>query len=157
MTAVFSTLVAGAAHSMPWSTDMFEQPSVQPYEMPLSNPKHSIPTTGRSAQVKDREKIEAIVENPHKPTEASLKHGEELFGVYCVVCHGTAGKGDGPVIKKGFYPVDLTAPGVQGRTEGYIYGYIRFGGKVMMPSYGESMTSEEAWDVVNYVRKLQGK
>ena len=26
----------------------------------------------------------------------------------------------------------------------------------MMPSYRESITSESAWDVVNYVRKLQG-
>jgi hypothetical protein len=42
------------------------------------------------------------------------------------------------------------------RTDGYIYAYIRYGGKVMMPSYRESITSEGAWDVVNYVRKLQG-
>ena len=26
----------------------------------------------------------------------------------------------------------------------------------MMPSYRESISSEDAWDVVNYVRKLQG-
>ena len=26
----------------------------------------------------------------------------------------------------------------------------------MMPSYRESITSEQAWDIVNYVRKLQG-
>ena len=26
----------------------------------------------------------------------------------------------------------------------------------MMPSYRESITSEQAWDIVNYVRELQG-
>ncbi len=66
------------------------------------------------------------------------------------------GLGDGPVIKRGFYPLNLTTPGVIARTDGYIYAYIRYGGKVMMPSYRESITSDQAWDIVNYVRKLQG-
>jgi len=52
--------------------------------------------------------------------------------------------------------MNLTNPAVIARTNGYIYAYIRYGGKVMMPSYRESITSEGAWDVVNYVRKLQG-
>jgi mono/diheme cytochrome c family protein len=52
--------------------------------------------------------------------------------------------------------MNLTTPAVVARTNGYIYAYIRYGGKVMMPSYRESITSESAWDVVNYVRKLQG-
>src|SRR3972149_6717950 len=64
---------------------------------------------------------------------------------------------DGPGIKKGFYPVDLTSPGTQARTDGYLYAYIQYGGIVMMPSYRESISSNQAWNVVNYVRKLQGK
>jgi mono/diheme cytochrome c family protein len=52
--------------------------------------------------------------------------------------------------------MNLTSPAVIARTNGYIYAYIRYGGKVMMPSYRESISSQGAWDVVNYVRKLQG-
>ena len=72
------------------------------------------------------------------------------------------GKGDGPVIgnnlrpKKYFYPVDLSQKQTQNRTDGYIYAYIRYGGKVMMPAYGR-ITPNEAWDLVYYVRYLQGK
>jgi len=141
---------------MPWSADMFQQPSIHPYEMPLLFPSNSVATDG-TKKPGDREKIEVITQNPAKPDEASLLRGEKLFETYCVACHGVAGKGDGPVIKRGFYPADLTAPGTQGRTDGYIYAYIRYGGKVMMPSYRESISSDEAWDVVNFVRKLQGK
>ncbi len=141
---------------MPWSDDMFQQPSIHPYEMPLLFPSNSVATDGTTNPV-DREKIEVLTENPTKPTEASLQTGEKVFETFCVACHGVEGKGDGPVIKSGFYPVDLTAPGTQGRTDGYIYAYIRYGGKVMMPSYRESISSDEAWDVVNFLRKLQGK
>ena len=155
---ILAVLAFGAikVFGMPWSADMFQQPSIHPYEMPLLFPSKSVPTDG-TGEPADREKIEVITQNPVKPTEASLNRGEKVFATYCAACHGVGGKGDGPVIKRGFYPVDLTAPGTQGRADGYIYAYVRYGGKVMMPSYRESISSDEAWDVVNFVRKLQGK
>lgn len=142
--------------AMPWSTDMWQQPSIKPYEMPIAYPLSSITTDGIPIQ-QDRAMIEAITENPRKPSNASIQKGQKVFETYCTACHGPGGKGDGPVIKSGFYPVNLTAPGTQARTDGYIYAYIRYGGKVMMPSYHESISSDEAWDVVNFIRKLQGK
>ncbi|MGH7792696.1 MAG: c-type cytochrome [Thermodesulfobacteriota bacterium] len=155
---ILAVLAFGAikVFGMPWSADMFQQPSIHPYEMPVLFPSKSVPTDG-TREPGDREKIEVIKQNPAKPNEASLQRGEKLFETFCAACHGVGGKGDGPVIKRGFYPVNLTAPGTQGRTDGYIYAYIRYGGKVMMPSYRESISSDEAWDVVNFVRKLQGK
>ncbi|HWP93276.1 MAG TPA: cytochrome c [Thermodesulfobacteriota bacterium] len=143
--------------AMPWSDDMYQQPSIWPYQLPLIYPTDSVATDGTTEKPGDREKIEAITMNPNKATEASIQSGEKAFEIYCAACHGPQGKGDGPVIKRGFYPLDLTSAGVQGRTDGYIYAYIRYGGKVMMPSYRESITSGEAWDIVNFVRKLQGK
>jgi mono/diheme cytochrome c family protein len=39
----------------------------------------------------------------------SAASGREMFAAYCAVCHGTAGKGDGPVAKAlKRRPVDLT-------------------------------------------------
>ena len=55
-----------------------------------------------------------------------------------------------------FYPVNLKQAQTQGRTDGYIFAYIRYGGKVMMPAYGR-INEQEAWDIVYYVRYLQGK
>ncbi len=150
-------LGAAKVFGWPWSTDMFEQPSIKPYELPLPYPPYSISTDGTLVDRGPRQKFEAITQNPVSPTNASLVKGENLFKTYCAPCHGPEGKGDGPVIKKGFYPVDLTSPGTQARTDGYIYAYIQYGGIVMMPSYRESISSNQAWNVVNYVRKLQGK
>jgi len=144
------------AFSFPWSFDMWVQPSILPYEEPVIYPDLSVSTTGLRIKPLPREDFENISVNPVPATEGSLAHGEKLFNRYCFVCHGMRGQGDGPVIKRGFYPLNLTTPGVVARTDGYIYAYIRYGGKVMMPSYRESITSEGAWDVVNYVRKLQG-
>ena len=148
----------GPALGWPWSTDMMYQPSIKPYEEPLPYPDMSITDKGiRVDPIIPREVLEEMTVNPVSPDKASLEKGAVLFKNFCSPCHGKEGKGDGPVIKKGFYPVNLTAPLTQGRTDGYIYAYIRFGGKVMMPTYRESIGEQDAWDVVNYVRKLQGK
>ena len=144
-------------YSFPWNYDMWEQPGLQPYELPLIYPKNSITTDGKSLIVEDREKIEQTSNSPIQASKSSLKKGEKLFNSYCTACHGENGKGNGLIIQKGagFYPVDLTAAGVKQRTDGYIYAYIRYGGKVMMPSYGESINKEDAWHIVNYIRKIQ--
>lgn len=144
------------ALSFPWSFDMWVQPSILPYEEPVIYPDLSVSTTGLRIKPEPREDFENITTNPIAATPESVEQGEKYYNRYCYVCHGMEGLGDGPVIKRGFYPLNLTTPGVIARTDGYIYAYIRYGGKVMMPSYRESVTSDQAWDIVNYVRKLQG-
>jgi len=144
------------ANAFPWNFDMWIQPSILPYEEPVAYPQLSVTEHGLRIKPLPREDFESITINPTPATPGSLAHGEKLFNRYCFVCHGKEGKGDGPVIKRGFYPMNLTSPAVIARTNGYIYSYIRYGGKVMMPSYRESISSQGAWDVVNYVRKLQG-
>ncbi len=144
-----------------WTSDMFVQPAIRPYMMPrgrtkpLPLPPKSIPVGAEDVGV-TRNELASIKTNPRPLTAASLARGERLFATYCFVCHGSAGRGDGPVIKKGFYPVDLTSPVVKSRTDGYIFAYIRMGGLVMMPRYDEFISPDEAWDIVHYVRKLQG-
>jgi mono/diheme cytochrome c family protein len=155
---ISTILGTGKVFGWPWSTDMWIQPSIWPYQMPIAYPNGDVAKDQNIEQTEmTRENFEAITKNPVPPTGASLQKGEALFKNNCSPCHGMGGKGDGPVIKRGFFPVDLTSPGTQARTDGYIYSYIRYGGKVMMPSYHENVSSDEAWDIVNYVRKLQGK
>ncbi|MEM7009067.1 MAG: cytochrome c [Thermodesulfobacteriota bacterium] len=144
------------ADAFPWSYDMWIQPSILPYEEPVIYPALSVTTTGLRIKPLPREDFENITQSPIASTPESLDEGEKYYNRYCYVCHGMEGLGDGPVIKRGFYPLNLTTPGVIARTDGYIYAYIRYGGKVMMPSYRESITEDQAWDIVNYVRKLQG-
>ena len=146
-------------YSFPWNYDMWIQPSIQPYQMPLIYPDKSVTTEGNTSHPEPREKIEAITASPVPYNAKSVERGEEVYQIYCTVCHGPEGKGDGIIVKtgKGFYPVNLAAPATVQRSDGFIYAYIRYGGKVMMPSYRESISEVDAWNVVNYVRKLQKK
>ena len=77
-----------------------------------------------------------------------------MFVIYCTPCHGARGKGDGPVSTKFVPPADLTNADLQkGRTDGYWQSYLSAGGAVM-PSYGEALSAEERWHVVNFLRTL---
>jgi mono/diheme cytochrome c family protein len=72
----------------------------------------------------------------------------------CVPCHGASLRGDGPVVAKYIPPPDLLAAMTRGRSDGYIYAYIRHGGAVM-PNYGALVTAHEAYDLINYIRHEQ--
>ena len=158
MAAVFSlSLSLSSAHSLPWSWDMWSQDSIQPYEEPVLFPRNSISTDGKKTKLEDRNSVESIEKGPISRSEESVARGARVFKEQCAVCHGPGGLGDGIIIKKGlgFYPVNLTTPAVSQRSDGYIYAYILYGGKVMMPSYSENISEQDAWHVVNYVRELQ--
>ncbi|NIT13468.1 MAG: c-type cytochrome [Candidatus Dadabacteria bacterium] len=138
----------------PWNYDMWKQKSIKPYEMPMSYPKGTVRTDG-TTDPEDRQKVEAITLNRLDPAKLDVSTGKELYMTNCAVCHGEKADGNGPVIKKGFYPVNLKVQAVKDRTDGYLFAYIRYGGKVMMPSYRENITEEQAWQVVNYIRHIQ--
>ena len=76
--------------------------------------------------------------------------------INCSVCHGAEGKGDGAVARKFVPPPDLSVDFYKKRPDGFIYGTIKHGGAVM-PAYGENIPEKEIWDIVNYIRLLQGK
>ena len=150
-------LSISSAHSLPWSWDMWSQDSIQPYEEPVAFPRNSISTDGKKTRLEDRKNVELIEKGPVPQSGESVARGKKVFKEQCAVCHGPGGMGDGIIIKKGlgFYPVNLTTSAVKQRSDGYIYAYIRYGGKVMMPSYSENISEQDAWHVVNFVRKLQ--
>jgi len=77
-----------------------------------------------------------------------------LFQIYCVPCHGKEGQGDGFVgAKLALQPYNLSAQQTRERTDGFIFGYMTFGGAVM-PIYAADLSPTERWHVVNYVRKV---
>ncbi len=143
------------AYGWPWSTDMSRQPSIRPQQAPRVPPPNSVPIQGKETPI-DRVEAGKKLHNPVKPTPASFENGKRLFGIYCVPCHGSNAKGDGPVAKK-FVPVaDLTAEAARNRSDGYIFATIREGGS-SMPSQADGVSPREAWDIVNYLRSLQQK
>lgn len=161
---VIAVLPLGACE---WFTDFKRQPHVVTWE-PLDsagvrgNPQGSVPITGSIAPgfavsySSNPATIDSMagLRNPVAPDSASLENGRKYYAINCVVCHGVAGAGDGPATKYGVFPFPLATGPARGRTDGYIFGMIR-NGRGNMPSYNR-IEEKDRWDVVNYVRALQG-
>ena len=152
-----------------WFTDFKQQPKIDPWETVADtvpargNPQNSVPLGGsfapgfiysRVAAIPDVQAM-ADIKNPVPPDARSLENGRKLFTVNCLPCHGEKADGMGPVVKYGFVPINLTLDVTKNRTDGYIFGMIR-NGRGLMPTYNRIEESDR-WDIVNYLRGLQGK
>lgn len=125
------------------------------------------------------ERAGAELVNPLEATQKNLAEGEALYLAYCAVCHGTGGRGDGPITKdrqllsstenrklENFPPppsyaasdaANSTRGGaMKDLTDGKIYHTIYHGYNVM-GSHASQLNPEERWKVVMYVRELQKK
>jgi mono/diheme cytochrome c family protein len=146
--------VLGLSVGYRWFNNMTESPRIMPFERAFSMPPGSLPRGGELRLPKEEREAAALRRNPISATPASVDKGGELFVIYCTPCHGARGKGDGPVSTKFVPPADLTNADLQkGRTDGYWQSYLSVGGAVM-PSYGEALSAEERWHVVNFLRTL---
>ena len=99
-----------------------------------------------------------------------LERGQERYNIYCSVCHGYAGYGDGPVNKRAMElmsssegPANGTAwvqaksmhdPLVREHALGLIYN-IATNGIRNMAGYGTQITVEDRWAIAAYVKALQ--
>lgn len=148
--------VLGLVVATRWSNNMFHTVRVMPGERVFRMPAGVVPRGGELMIPKEQRDVAAKVPNPVRPTTASVATGRARFQTFCVPCHGSEAKGGttGPVATKFIPTPDLTNPELQKqRTDGYWHSYIVTGGAVM-PSYGEALSSEEAWDIVNFLRTL---
>lgn len=145
-------LLSGCSND--WRTDMWYQPSIRPEDAPRPQPERSVPL-GAGARYESRDDTQDLP-NPVAPDRSSLERGKSLFLARCAPCHGPEGHGGGPVSK--FFPPapDLAYATVQQRSDGFIWGTIGYGGKAMPPAR-EGLTARERWDLVNWVRAIQGR
>lgn len=138
--------------ALPWSRDMFNQPSVKPQESyPLPVPTGIVSIQGAEKETDSRAKAVRIV-NPVRPEAASIARGKTMYNIYCAVCHGKSGKGDGIVGKKFIPPTDLTGSYIRMKPDGDVYFTIRNGGLAVMPRYGDAITATDRWHIINYIR-----
>jgi mono/diheme cytochrome c family protein len=149
-------------HRIGWFSTMRYQRSIKPYARPIPPVPGTVPITGAeplmNIQTADR------LLNPRTRTSESINRGRFMYETYCLVCHGTAGRGDGPISSAAggpFFGVrSLVNDTIARRTDGYIYAVIVSGvvmGRGLMPVYGDKVRGTDRWDVVNYVRTLQAE
>ena len=162
-------LVLMLATSCSWFTDFKDQPKIEPWESagdsvpPRGNPQSSVPVQGTLVPgfLVSRQALPGTIDsmatlaNPVAADARSLENGRKLYQINCAVCHGAGGQGNGPAVRYGMAGIGLLNDRVRGLSDGYIWGMIR-NGRGLMPSYNR-IEDMERWDVVNYVRGLQGR
>lgn len=101
---------------------------------------------------------EKMRKNPVRFTVLSVDRGKRLFQNQCVLCHGVNADGKGDFVGVyGIHPPDFTNPDVLGkRTDGELF-YIISAGSEKMPGKHTQLTEVQRWDVVNYLRAVEGK
>lgn len=116
----------------------------------------------------EEDRTRAIAEingNPFPLTEGGLAKGKDLYNVYCGICHGEKGDGNGylvedktkngqPKLAYPNQPTNLIADDMKNSSEGRVYHTIMHG-KGVMGSYKDKMNFEERWQVIHYIRSLQ--
>ena len=142
-----------------WTNNMTQTARIMPGERVFSMPSGVVARGSTPIIPKEQRDVAARVPNPIKATESSLAIGRQHYQTFCVPCHGVEAKGgvSGLVATKFIPTPDLTNVELQRlRTDGYWHSYIVAGGAVM-PSYGEALSPQEAWHIVNYLRSLAKK
>lgn len=101
------------------------------------------------------ELAKATLLSPLDSTKVELNRGKELYDIYCGICHGNKGKGQGKLVQRekilGIPSYDDVGRAIN---EGSIYHTIYYG-KNAMGSYANQLNEEERWQVVSYVLKLK--
>jgi mono/diheme cytochrome c family protein len=107
----------------------------------------------------DKIKAGELLKNPFTATKENLERGKMKYDVYCAICHGTTGKGDGQLTKlenngKKLYampPANLTAGYIKAKPDGEVYHVITMGSAIM-GAHASQIKSDDRWKIVLYMK-----
>jgi mono/diheme cytochrome c family protein len=87
---------------------------------------------------------------------AFLKRGQARYNIYCIVCHGPLGYGDGMIVQRGFPPPPSFHSDkiLHHEPIGHFYDVISNGYGAMF-SYSERVVPEDRWAIAAYIKALQ--
>lgn len=92
---------------------------------------------------------------PEPITKATLERGRQRFEIYCAVCHGRTGEGQGMIVLRGFPPPpSLHIDRLREVPVGHFYEVITNGFGVMY-SYANRVEPADRWAIAAYIRALQ--
>ena len=96
-----------------------------------------------------------ISEFPVPVTKELIDRGEQRYKVFCMVCHGPVGNGDGMVVRRGFSkPPTYNDDRLRNAPVGHFYDVIT-NGQGKMSGYASQIPPADRWAIVSYIRALQ--
>ena len=88
-------------------------------------------------------------------TQDLLARGRQRFDIYCSMCHGYDGRGDGIVPARGFpRPPSYLAARLVAAPTAHFYDVMTNGYGVMY-SYADRVSPRDRWAIAAYIRVLQ--
>ena len=97
----------------------------------------------------------SVTEIPIPVTKDTLNTGEQKFKVYCSVCHGAFGNGDGMIVRRGFpKPPSYNDDRLRNAPVGHFFD-VATNGWGKMSGYSSQVSVNDRWAIVAYIRALQ--
>jgi Cytochrome C oxidase, cbb3-type, subunit III len=92
---------------------------------------------------------------PSEMTMMVMERGQERFRIFCAVCHGATGAGNGMAQKFGVNTVQsLLQDRIRIMADGEIFNTITHGKNTML-GYGDRIPVPDRWAIIAYLRALQ--
>jgi mono/diheme cytochrome c family protein len=127
------------------------------------SPNGSVPYYYTNTEDERARAMKEIVDNPFPITESGLAKAKDLYNIYCGICHGEKGDGNGwlvdeanPNAKYPAAPANFLQDTFYNSSNGRYYHGIMFG-KGVMGQYRDKLSYEERWQVIHYIHFLQAK
>jgi mono/diheme cytochrome c family protein len=88
-------------------------------------------------------------------SEKDMEKAKGLYEIYCAICHGNSGNGQGKLVTQGKF---LGVPSYKDReiNEGSIF-HVGTYGLNLMGSHANQLSKKERWMVASYVMELKSK
>jgi mono/diheme cytochrome c family protein len=138
-----------------WTTQWPELPEVAPRFLRVGTAAFSVIGVGLLVLsfLPGNETVEG---NPIKPTAESIAMGRQLYENNCQQCHGPDGRGDGPLadtlpVAPSDYRIHVPVHGDE-----FLFGVITNGLGSVMPAFGDQLTEDERWHLINFLRSEFG-
>ena len=92
---------------------------------------------------------------PIPVTKDTVTRGQERYEIFCTVCHGLTGNGDGMIVRRGFRrAASFNDDRLRQAPVGHFFDAITNGWGAM-PSYAPQIPPQDRWAIVAYIRALQ--
>ncbi|HEX5889293.1 MAG TPA: cytochrome c [Pyrinomonadaceae bacterium] len=96
-----------------------------------------------------------VTEFPFPITKEVVERGRERYEIFCSVCHGLTGNGDGMIVRRGFRrAASFHEDRLRQAPVGHFFDAITNGWGAM-PSYSSQIPVQDRWAIIAYVRALQ--
>ena len=92
---------------------------------------------------------------PFAITREILQRGRERYDIYCALCHGRTGEGNGMIVQRGFPPPpSFHIDRLREAPVGHFFDVVTQGYGIMY-SYAERIEPTDRWAIAAYIRALQ--